>query len=162
MTDLQLAIAFITVCARLGIGNGERGKLLLKAGGIGRIMEYLESCGDPPAVLIRGLKEEADRQRRRSYPAPWEAVTLADASYPERLRHISLPPAILFVSGMNMAAINSPAVIAVIGSRRPSVYGIEVTRKLTAAIAARGVPVVSGGARGIDALAHRTALQKGG
>ena len=49
-----------------------------------------------------------------------------------------------------------------IGSRRPSAYGIEVTKKLTAVIAERGVPVVSGGARGIDALAHRTALKKGG
>lgn len=162
MTDLQLAISFSTVCGRLRIGNDTRAKLLLEAGGIGRIMGYLESCADQPEALIRGLKEEADRQSRRAYPDFWEAVTLADAGYPERLRHISLPPAILFVSGMNIAAINSPAVIAVIGSRRPSAYGIEVTKKLTAAIAARGVPVVSGGARGIDALAHRTALLKGG
>ena len=43
MTDLQLAISFSTVCGRLRIGNDTRAKLLLEAGGIGRIMGYLES-----------------------------------------------------------------------------------------------------------------------
>ena len=101
MTGLQRASSFTTVCSFLGIVSGVLVKLLQLAGVSGRIMEYLESCGNAPAVLIHGIKEEADRQRRRSYPASWEAITLADVNYPERLRHISLPPAILFVSGMN-------------------------------------------------------------
>lgn len=162
MTDLQLAVAFVKACNRLKIGNSVRGQLLREAGGIRGLVEYLEGRVEPQAALIQSIRDEAGRQKCRSYPPSWGALTLADNHYPERLRHISLPPAVLFVSGLNVEALNRPSVIAVIGSRKPSVYGIEVTKKLTAAIAGRGVPVVSGGARGIDALAHRTALKTGG
>lgn len=162
MTEFQLAAAFVTVCSRFKIGNGARGKMLLESGGLGGLVEYLESRRDLPLDLIRRIREEGEGQKLASCPSCWGVLTLADSNYPERLRHISLPPAVLFVSGLKSAAINHASVIAVIGSRKPSVYGIEVTKKLTAAIAGRGVPVVSGGARGIDALAHRTALKVGG
>ena len=138
MTDLPLAIAFVTICTRLGINNSERGKILEEAGGLGRLLDYLESRENPPASLIGGIREEAGRQRQIACPVSWRPLTLVDKDYPERLRHISRPPAVLFVSGRNWMALNGPSVIAVIGSRRPSAYGIEVTKKLTAPLRPEG------------------------
>ena len=65
------------------------------------------------------------------------------------------------MSGENVDLLNAAFVIAVIGSRKPSPYGIEVTQKLAKEIALKNIPIISGGARGIDALAHRAALAQG-
>ena len=66
------------------------------------------------------------------------------------------------MTGKRLSALNEPFVLGIIGSRKPSSYGVEVTRKLAGEIADRGVPIVSGGARGIDGLAHARALERGG
>lgn len=81
-------------------------------------------------------------------------VTLEDSAYPASLRHLSPPPPVLYVRG---ELPEGPAV-AIVGSRRPDTYGQEAAELFARSLAAAGVVVVSGFARGIDATAHRSAL----
>lgn len=88
-----------------------------------------------------------------------ETVHLTSPRYPDRLRRIYDPPPLIYVRGDLRSA--EPAV-AVVGSRRATATGRVVTERLAAGLAASGVTVVSGLARGIDAVAHRAALDAGG
>ncbi len=81
-------------------------------------------------------------------------VTLEDSEYPLSLRQLSPPPPVLYLRGELPAG---PAV-AIVGSRRPDAYGREAAELFARTLAAAGVAVVSGFARGIDAAAHRSAL----
>ena len=87
-------------------------------------------------------------------------VRYSDASYPERLRAIPDPPAVLYVRG-SPETVAYPAV-GVVGSRAPSDYGRESARLLCRGLAGAGIAVVSGMARGIDGEAHEAALSRGG
>jgi DNA processing protein len=88
------------------------------------------------------------------------ALSPADAGYPSRLAEVPDAPGTLHVHG---ALVNADALaVAVVGSRRATPYGLEVAETLAADLAARGVTIVSGLARGIDAAAHRGALRVGG
>ena len=101
----------------------------------------------------------ADERHRIREGRVW-LVRYSDASYPERLRAIPDPPAVLYVRGSPAAA--GHAAVAVVGTRAPSEYGREMTRLLCRGLAAAGIAVVSGMARGIDGEAHETALSVGG
>jgi DNA processing protein len=87
-------------------------------------------------------------------------LSVFDKEYPHLLKHIFDPPAILYALG-NPEFLRRPS-IAVVGSRRCSVYGKEVSHMITREISPLGLSVVSGMARGIDSQAHRGALQGGG
>lgn len=84
----------------------------------------------------------------------------ADPGFPSLLRHIPDPPTCLFALG-NLHALERPAV-AIVGSRDHSAYGAEVCRGVARAVAQAGVTVVSGMARGLDAVAHAGALEASG
>src|SRR5215831_7815644 len=88
------------------------------------------------------------------------SIVLGDASYPENLREISTPPERLYVRGALMDV--DALAVAIVGSRTATSYGLAVAERLAAELAARGVTVVSGLARGIDGAAHRGALRAGG
>ena len=82
-----------------------------------------------------------------------------DAAYPTQLTTLAPAPA-LWVRG---ALIGDDALaVAIVGARRASAYGLEVAERLAAELAARGVTIVSGFARGVDTAAHRGALAAGG
>jgi DNA processing protein len=83
-----------------------------------------------------------------------------DPEFPALLRAISEPPPVLFALG-DLSLLQRPAV-AIVGSRNHSPYGGEVGRSLAWSAAAAGIVVVSGMARGLDAVAHRAALDAGG
>jgi DNA processing protein len=87
-------------------------------------------------------------------------VTLDDTAYPWHLGEIYDPPLALFVRG-ELRPEDEHAV-AIVGTRRPTPYGIRMAEKLGRELAARGVTVVSGLASGIDAAAHRGAIEAGG
>lgn len=78
----------------------------------------------------------------------------------QRTAYIALPPERLYVIGSLPS--ESVKTVAVVGSRRPTAYGREVTRQLAGDLAAAGVMVISGMAIGIDAIAHAAALEAGG
>lgn len=83
-------------------------------------------------------------------------LTLSSPEYPERLREIYDPPAVLWVRG-NVELLARPS-IAVVGTRHPSPYGTGVAEMLARDLAARRLVIVSGMARGIDTCAHKGAL----
>jgi DNA processing protein len=90
-----------------------------------------------------------------------DVLALDDGAYPQLLREIPDPPVTLYVRGAWRACLEAPCV-GVVGSRRCSTYGQNVAHQLARELASRGLTVVSGLARGIDAAAHRGALEAGG
>ena len=100
------------------------------------------------AALARGAE-------RGLTPIAW-----SDAAYPPALTAIIDPPPVLWTRG-SRAALARPAV-AIVGSRAASPYALDVAERLAADLAARGLAIVSGLARGVDSAAHRGALSAGG
>ena len=90
-----------------------------------------------------------------------DIVSYGDEQYPERLRAISAPPAVLFVKG-SPEALSAEFSIAIVGTRSASTKGRETAYRIASEFAKQDVCVVSGGARGIDTQAHLGALHGGG
>ena len=113
------------------------------------------------AAAIAGADRELGA-RAAAQASELGAVTLVpdDEDYPALLRHIAHPPPLLFGAG-DLALLARPAV-AIVGSRDPTAYGQRVCAELAGGLAACGVVVVSGMARGLDAVAHQAALDAGG
>jgi DNA processing protein len=114
---------------------------------------------------LRGLLEardtlDLDAELARIEGLGYRLLTWEEAEYPERLREISAPPPVLYLWGDLRPQDRWAA--AVVGTRRPTAYGTAVARDLAAVLAASGVTVVSGLARGIDTIAHQSALEAGG
>jgi len=86
--------------------------------------------------------------------------TRASLEYPKELNDLAHPPRELYAIGRS-SALATPRV-AIVGTRNSTAYGERITRTLTRALVRGGVSIVSGMARGIDAAAHRTALEQGG
>jgi len=115
--------------------------------------------------VIKGLAyfsewTEVDDELRRTRAAGIDIVSFSDPSYPERLRAIADPPPCLYMKGRLNGA--DEKAVAIVGSRSASDYGRRVARDLARGLAALGFTVVSGMARGIDGVAHESALQAGG
>jgi DNA processing protein len=87
-------------------------------------------------------------------------ITRDEISYPANLREIPLPPERLWVRGRVEA--DDTLAVAIVGAREATQYGIGCAERLAADLAARGITIVSGLARGIDSAAHRGALRAGG
>ena len=104
--------------------------------------------------------EDAVTQQERMAQTGTALVTIGDPRYPQCLREIFDPPVVLFARG-RVELLTSIAV-AVVGTRRPTPYGIAVAERLSADLAHASVTIVSGMARGIDTSAHKGALAAGG
>jgi len=121
--------------------EGISGKL---ADGILAAHRFLESaCVEFEAVKKKGYR----------------LIAQSDPEYPPLLPEIPDPPPMLYAHGLPLSHL--PAV-AIVGSRYPTRYGISMAHRLGADLAARGIVVVSGMARGIDTAAHQGALSNGG
>jgi DNA processing protein len=87
-------------------------------------------------------------------------LTWEDEAYPQRLKEIEQPPPVLYVRGDYLP--DDLFAVAIVGTRRVTPYGRQITEELAAHLAGNGITVVSGLARGVDAIAHQTALKAGG
>ena len=87
------------------------------------------------------------------------AMTWRDAAYPERLKEIYDYPPILYIKGELVPA--DEWCLAVVGTRRPALYGRQVTEELVTDLVASGITIVSGLAKGLDTVAHQCALKGG-
>lgn len=149
--------------------------------GVHRLLELLDRSGSAESIvrapestlkryrmgtelqsyLASGLAVvEAERMIEKALGDGIQILDYRDGQYPKMLRKICDPPLILFVKG-NLQILNTPCV-AIVGSRRCSVYGSEVTLRLARELSGHGLTVVSGMARGIDSKAHWGALQGSG
>lgn len=107
----------------------------------------------------RGLDRQIRDELARLAALGWVPIHREHPAYPPLLCEMGSPPPILAVRG-ELEVLREPCV-AVVGTRRPSRYGRNMAGRIAGDLARRGVAVVSGLARGIDAEAHRTALEVG-
>jgi DNA processing protein len=121
------------------------------------LMELLSLAPDQAALVKNPLTNDG---AARIAALREQVVTLADDDYPPLLREIIDPPLVLHVRGNRM--LLSRLSLAVVGSRRATPYGVNAAAHLTRQLAAAGIVIVSGGARGIDAAAHHASLEAGG
>jgi DNA processing protein len=106
-----------------------------------------------PAALERAHATLEDCRRRDIF-----VLSFFDRRYPQRLRAIHDPPPLLFVRG-SITALSDERLAAVVGTREPTSFGCSAAEELTATLASARWGVVSGLARGIDTVAHATALK---
>jgi len=148
-------------------------------GGIGpvgfkKILTYFNSLDNAWSAEIKEFKKaglteftiEQIRKKRYKINPDWEMerlskqginlITLQDKDYPKLLKEIYDPPAILYVRG-NLQS--NDKCFGVVGTRKLSLYGSEIAGLITADLAKSGLTIVSGLAKGIDTIAHQTALR---
>ena len=89
-------------------------------------------------------------------------LTLINRVIPQRLQRIPAPPTVLFHRGERLNKLLERPAVAIVGSRNVSPYGTQVTASLASKLAEQGVVIISGLALGVDALAHKAALDAGG
>jgi DNA processing protein len=107
--------------------------------------------------LATGKSQELAREEiAQAAAAGVTLVSLDDPSYPPRLKEIYDPPLILRVRG-NLNALTSPG-IAMVGTRHPTPYGSGMAERLACDLAAQGLVIISGMARGVDTASHRGAI----
>ncbi len=87
-------------------------------------------------------------------------LTWGDEQYPARLKEIDQPPPVLYIRGEYVP--DDLFAVAIVGTRNVTAYGRQITEELAAYLASNGLTIVSGLARGVDAIAHQTALKAGG
>ncbi|ALC81044.1 MULTISPECIES: DNA-processing protein DprA [Bacillus] len=90
-----------------------------------------------------------------------EAIPISSDEYPLWLKSIHDPPPVLFAKGKKEIMHHHP-LIGIVGTRHPSPYGVKAVRSLVRDLTEEGIVIVSGLAKGIDGLAHQTAIQAGG
>lgn len=103
---------------------------------------------------------DLDRELARVEAAGVTLLTRDDPGYPARLRQIAGAPPVLYVKGALTPA--DDLALGIVGTRRATAYGREVTTRLAGELAAAGLTIVSGLAKGVDACAHDAALRAGG
>lgn len=113
------------------------------------------------SIATRELYDRAEAEIGKVRQFGGEILVLDDGVYPALLRETYDPPVVLYVKGAWSECLDRPCV-AIVGSRRCSTYGQNAALMLSRELAQRGVTIVSGLARGIDAAAHRGALEAGG
>lgn len=152
-----------------GIGPRAAAKLLERFGSaeavFGATRAALEQLRLLPeavdSIIARDLFARAEAEIERVRKLGADLLILDDGVYPLLLREIYDPPITLYVRGAWAQCLDQPCV-AIVGSRRCSTYGQNAALMLSRDLAQRGVTIVSGFARGIDAAAHRGALEASG
>ncbi len=155
--------------------------LMLPGLGTVRSLRLLESFGGPQAIFRASASElegaglapalarsiasgcsfdEAVDQQEKLRELGAQVITLHDARYPRRLRDIFDPPIVLFARGC-VDLLGSYG-IAIVGTRRPTPYGVAASERIGADLAQAGLTIISGMARGVDTAAHRAALSVNG
>lgn len=137
-----------------GLSDREKAQRVGRAGTFGDCLATLPAVDREPA-LARAERELALCQR-----LGFTVLTRVDPAYPELLERIADPPGALYLRGAFTPA--DALALAIVGSRRATPYGLQMAERLASELARRGLVVVSGLARGIDAAAHRATLESGG
>jgi len=113
------------------------------------------------SIIARDMHAPAESELENVKKIGCDILILDDGVYPSLLREIYDPPITLYVKGFWTECLDQPCV-AIVGSRKCSTYGQNAALMLARDLAQRGVTIVSGFARGIDAAAHRGAIEGGG
>src|SRR3981189_2022151 len=161
-------LAGMTLMLTPGMGPTRIWKAMGRLGAAERLFETslteLEGLGMPAKsarfVFEGKARAAAEDEVKRVTEAGGSVLTPEDEGYPERLREIYDPPAVLWIRG-DVTLLSRPG-IAVVGTRQPSPYGAGMAELLSRDLANRGLVILSGMARGVDTAAHKGAIEAGG
>jgi DNA processing protein len=162
-------IAALRLCLVDGVGPRIRESLLARFGSAPAVFEsphaeLLEVDGVGPkiaaAIVAASHAGQAEAELARCRALGIELVLRDDSRYPPALGRIHDPPGVLYCRGTFEP--RDELAVAIVGSRRCTVYGRQQAERLAGALARAGITIISGLARGIDAAAHRGALEAGG
>ena len=164
-TSFEERHAWVALALTPGIGPRRLLRAVERCGSAARVvhlplteLESLEMPAQSAQFIASGeAGHAADQELEKLTGTNATVVTYHDEAYPERLREIYDPPALLWARGD--ASLLEKHALAVVGTRHPTPYGTGMAEKLSRDLAARGLIILSGMARGIDTAAHRGALE---
>lgn len=110
--------------------------------------------------MIKAPLDLAEQEIDKAQKAGIKLLCMGDEDYPEALKNIHDPPAVIYIKGQLLSA--DKKAIAVVGTRVPTPYGLRIAQRLASELAQLGITVISGLALGIDAAAHEGALEAKG
>ena len=151
-----------------GIGAVRTNQLIEHFGSIEEIfksnvnqLQQIDGIGPKLAHAITSISDDdVEKELALAEKYNVQILCIEDADYPAALKRIYDPPPVLYVRGR--LEQNDTVALAIVGARRCSHYGLEQSGRFASLLVRAGFTIVSGGARGIDAAAHRGALAAGG
>ncbi|MEO6828753.1 MAG: DNA-processing protein DprA [Acidobacteriaceae bacterium] len=158
-------LAWLALTMTDGLGPRRIWRAVNAAGSAEQVLRFpltqLEALKLPVAAaqsIVSGNSyAQAEKEWKRVQESGGGIITPVDSSYPERLREIFDPPTLLWIRG-NPELLARPGV-AVVGTRHPTPYGTGMAEMLSRDLAAHGIVILSGMARGVDTAAHRGAIE---
>src|SRR5258708_35546517 len=164
----QPATYWLALALTPGLGPTRVRKLVGNFGSAERVLEAslteLDAAGMPvgaaQSVAAGKSLEQAQKEIAKAAGCGARIIALDDPAYPARLKEIYDPPVVLFVRG-SVEVLSTPG-IAMVGTRHPTPYGTGMAERLSKDLAARGLVIISGMARGVDTASHRGAIEVGG
>jgi DNA processing protein len=166
--ELEASLSWLALTLTPGIAARLSARLLREFGspeGVFRAsLTGIEACNVPApaaqAIFKKQLFWRAEKEVDALRKIGGKLVNWKEPEYPQALLQIYDPPVMLYVRG-DTQVLNSPS-LSIVGTRRPTVYGSQMAERMGRDLAARGLTIVSGLARGIDAIAHQGATAVGG
>jgi DNA processing protein len=167
--ELDASLSWLALALTPGLASRLSARVLRKFGspdGVFRAsLPQLESCHLPAQVAQSILNKEAYKRASKELDgvrkiAGCSLLNWTEPEYPQTLLQIYDPPVLLYVRG-DPHVLNLPS-LSIVGTRRPTLYGTQMAQRLGRDLAARGLVIVSGMARGIDAIGHQGAMDANG
>jgi len=163
--ELDASLSWLALALTPGLGSRLSARVLRKFGspdGVFRApLADLESCNLPAEAGQSIVKKESFKRAEKELDgvrkiANCRLLNWTEPEYPQTLLQIYDPPVLLYVRG-DVQVLNLPS-LGIVGTRRPTLYGTQMAQRLGRELAARGLVITSGLARGIDAIGHQGAL----
>ena len=167
--ELDASLSWFALVLTPGLASRLSARVLRKFGapdGVFRAsLADLESCNLPAQVAQAIVKKESFKRAEKELDGVRKITNCrllnwTEPEYPQMLLQIYDPPVLLYVRG-DVQVLNLPS-LGIVGTRRPTLYGTQMAQRLGRELAARGLVIVSGLARGIDAIGHQGALEANG
>jgi DNA processing protein len=167
--ELDGSLSWLAMTLTPGLASRLSARLLREFGSPEEVFRasppQLKACSVPSEAAQAVVKKEAFKRAEKdlAYLRKIDGCRLinwSDPEYPQNLLQIYDPPVLLYVRG-DAQILNTPS-LSIVGTRKPTLYGTQMAERLGRDLAARGVVIVSGMARGIDAIGHQGALAANG
>ncbi|MGC2828516.1 MAG: DNA-processing protein DprA, partial [Candidatus Acidiferrum sp.] len=167
--ELDASLSWLALALTPGLASRLSARLLKRFGSPDRVfrapLTELEGCSLPAPVAQAVFKKEAFKRAEKELAATrnidrCRLINWTEPEYPQTLLQIYDPPVLLYVRG-DAQMLNLPS-LSIVGTRKPTLYGTQMAERLGRDLAARGLVILSGMARGIDAIGHQGATAANG
>src|SRR3984893_3078427 len=167
--ELDASLSWLALALTPGLASRLSARLLREFGSPDEVfrapLTRLEACRLPAPVAQAVFKKQSFKRAEKELALTrridrCRLVNWTDPEYPQTMLQIYDPPVMLYVRG-DAEVLNLPS-IGIVGTRRPTLYGTQMAERLGRELAARGLVLVSGMARGIDAVGHQGAMAVNG